>query len=102
MNKGMEAKPSPAEKVRYEHDPLVELWCGDDLHFFGEPVFDFCGQVPRLLELFDILLHHGGGHPLALSTGSGHCWKDWWWWERLKLGRWNSRMRRQRKEEGVG
>ena len=60
------------EKVREEYDPLTRFWSGDNLLFGRESVPDLRYQKPRFLKLFDVLLRHGGGHPLALRAGSGH------------------------------
>ena len=52
------------EKMREEHNPLTGLWSGDNLLFGRESVSDFRCQIPRLPKLLDVLLCHGGGHPL--------------------------------------
>ena len=90
------------EEVRDKHNPLTGLWCGDDLPFGREPVWDSRSQVPRLPEPRDVLLGDRGGHSLALRAGSGHGWDAWWLWEKSRLGRWSSRMRRAEGEEGMG
>ena len=55
-----------------EDHPLVGLRGGDDLSLGWKPVGDFFRQIPGLPKLSDVLLLNGGGHPLALPSGSGH------------------------------
>src|SRR3990170_1961217 len=88
--------------MRDEYNPFAGLQSGYDLILGREPVRDFRGQIPRPPELLDVLLRDGGGLPLALRARSGHDWRGWRRWERLKLGRWSLRMGKQEKEEGVG
>ncbi len=71
-DKWMERKSQPVDDMGDEYHPLMRLWGGDDLPLGGKPVGDFWGQVPRLLELHNVLLHDEGGHPLALRSRSGH------------------------------
>ena len=58
--------------MRQEYDPFVGFQGRDDLSRRRETVADFLGQLPSLLEIFDILLLDGRGHPLASCSGSGH------------------------------
>src|SRR4051812_37479726 len=60
--------------MREEHHPLVGFWCRDYLSLGRKPVGDLLRQIPGLPKLGDVLLLNGGGHPLALTSGSGHGW----------------------------
>ena len=77
-NKWVEGKPQPADEVGEEYKPLVGLWSRDDMSRLWETVCDLLGQVSGLSELLDILLLNGGGHPLALRSGSRHGWSAFW------------------------
>ena len=76
--KWVEGKPQPADEVREEYNPLVGFWSRDDLSRLWKTVCDLLGQVSVLSELLDILLLNGGGHPLALRSGSRHDWSAFW------------------------
>ena len=71
-DKGMEWKAQSAEEMGKEYYPLMGPRGGDELPLVGEPVRDVCGQVSGRPELRNILLLHGGGHPLA--SCSRHVW----------------------------
>ena len=96
----MERKSQPAKEVGDEYHPLLGLRGGDDLPLGRKTVGDFLGQVLRLPELRNVLLHDRGGHPLALSARSGHGWSVCWGWKELRAleleGGWAE------EEEGVG
>ena len=62
------------EKMGDEHNPLTRLQSGDDLILVRDPMHDIRGQIARAPEVLDVLLGDGGGLPLALGTGPGHCW----------------------------
>ena len=68
----MKWKAQSAEEVGKENDPLMGPGGGDELPLVGQPVRDVAGQVAGAAQSFDVLLHNGGGHPLA--SRSGHNW----------------------------
>jgi len=80
--------------------PLSGPWDGDDLPRGREPMIVLRRQVPRLAQIFDVLLRYRGGHPLALETGYIHCWGSRGKRKFKNLGtgarRWENRGRRRR------
>ena len=72
VNKWVEGKPYPADKMREEYNPLLGFQSGNDLSRRWETMAVFLGQIPGLPKPRDILLLNGGGHPLALTSRSGH------------------------------
>jgi len=70
----VEGKPEPADEMGEENDSLMRLRSRDDLSRRWKTVADFLGQISGLSQLLDVLLHNGGGHPLA--SRSGHAWND--------------------------
>ena len=74
----MEGQSQPADEVGEKHHPLLGLRGGDDLSLGWKSMSDVLGQVPGLPELLDVLLLDGGGHPLALRSGSRHGWSAFW------------------------
>ena len=95
-DKRVERKSQPADEMREEHHPLMRLGGGDDLPLGQKPVGDFWVEVPRLSQLRNVLLCDGGGHPLAMRSGSGHGWSAFLRRKRWELGHWSSRMDGQR------
>ena len=49
----------------------------------------------------NVSLRDGGGHPLALRTGSRHGWSVYWR-KGLELGHWSSRTNGQRRRKAWG
>ena len=84
-NEWVEGKPQPADKMRKEYNPLMGFHGRDNLSRGREMVHDLLGQIPGLPEFLDILLLDGGGHPLALRSGSRHGWSVCSW-KGLELG----------------
>jgi len=56
-----------------EDDPLMGPGGGDELPLVGQSVRDVAGMVAGAAQLFDVLLHNGGGQPLA--SRSRHDWR---------------------------
>ena len=103
-NKRVEGEPEPADEMGEENDSLMGLRSRDNLSRRWKTVADFLGQISGRLQLFNILLLDGGGHPLASCSGSGHFWRTFVGGEDEFLG---SRARAKGKgraevEEGVG
>ena len=71
-HKGIEGEAQAAEEVRNKHDALIGLRHRDDLPWSRKPVLDVGGQISDLPKPRSVLLLDRGGHPPALSVGSGH------------------------------
>ena len=68
----MEREAQSAEEMGKEYYPLIVLWRGNDLILGWKTVGEFLRQVLGCPKLGDVLLLDIGGHPLALTFGSGH------------------------------
>ena len=61
-----------ADEVGEDYNPFMGSGSRDDLPLVGQPVCDVAGQIAGAAQSFDVLLHNGGGHPLA--SRSRHGW----------------------------
>ena len=71
-DEGMKWEAQSAEEMGKKHYPLMGTGGGDELSLVGEPMRDVAGQVSGVVQLLDLPLRDGGGHPLA--SHSGHGW----------------------------
>ena len=68
----MKWKSQSTHKVGEKYDPLMGFRSWSDMPLVRQPVCNVFGQVPSRSELRNMLLLHGGGHPLASCFG--HDW----------------------------
>ena len=69
----MKWEAQSAEEMGKEYYPLMGPGGGDELPLVGELVRDVAGQISGDVQLLDVPLRNGGGHPLA--SRSGHSWR---------------------------
>ena len=72
-DKGVEWEAQSAEEMGKKYHPLMGLGGGNELPLVGEPMCDVAGQISGAVQLLDVPLRNGGGHPLA--SRSGHSWR---------------------------
>ena len=72
-DKGVKWEAQFTEEVGKKYDPLMGPGGGDGLPLVREPVRDVAGQISGVVQLLDVPLRNGGGHPLA--SRSGHSWR---------------------------
>lgn len=98
-DEGVMGESMSSEEVRDKYHRFAGLRGGDDLPWCWKPVFDLRRQVPRLPQILDVLLRYGGGHPLAVKTRYGHCWRSWGGRKDWNLGAGARGIERQRKKK---
>ena len=76
-DKGMKWEAQSTKEMGKEHYPLMGHGGGDKLSLIGEPVRDVAGQISGAVQLLDVPLRNGGGHPLA--SRPGHDWRRLRW-----------------------